>query len=62
MADEESHGFGRGVLGRHDQVAFVLSVLVIYNDDDLPGCDRCDRICDWCRGHGQDLSVEPSSL
>ena len=41
---------GRGELGRHDEVALVLAVLVVDHDDDLaPGdgghglLDRCER-------------------
>ena len=36
VPDEERHLLGRGVLGGHDQVAFVLPVLVVDDDDDPP--------------------------
>ena len=39
MADEERDRLGRRELGGHDQVAFVLSVLVVDDNDDLAALD-----------------------
>ncbi len=36
MADHEGNGLGSGPLRRHDQVAFVLTILVIDDDDHAP--------------------------
>ena len=33
VLEEERHGLGRDVLGRHDEVALVLAVLVVDHDD-----------------------------
>ena len=42
----EVDGLGRDLLGRHAQVAFVLPVLVIHEDDHLAGLDVGDRVFD----------------
>ncbi len=38
-------------LGGHDQVAFVLAVLVVDHDDDLTSPDGGDRVFDRCERH-----------
>ena len=38
VGQEEGDLLGRGGLGRHDQVALVLAVLVVDDDDDLAPC------------------------
>ena len=39
VADHERHQFRRGLLGREDQVALVLAVLVVDDDDGFPRRD-----------------------
>ena len=39
----EVDGLRRGVFGGEDQIAFVLAILVIHEDDGLTGADLCDR-------------------
>ena len=46
VTDEERDRLGRGRIGGHDQVAFVLAVLVVGDDDDLAAGDRRDRVLD----------------
>ncbi len=46
VTDEKGDGLGGGVLGRHDEVALVLAVLVVDDDDDLTATDRCDGVGD----------------
>ena len=43
MADHERDLLGRGGRGRHDQVALVLAIVVVDDDDHLAGADRLDR-------------------
>jgi hypothetical protein len=43
---EEGDRLGRRRVGGHDQVAFVLAVLVVGDDDDLTAGDRGDRVLD----------------
>ena len=54
LADEPDH-FRRACLGREREVAFVLAVLVIDDDDHSTGCDLGDRLVDGAerrlRGH-----------
>jgi hypothetical protein len=40
VANEEGDLVRCGELSRHDQVAFVLAVLVVHHDDDLAGRNR----------------------
>ena len=46
VAHEEGDLLGRGVLGRHDQVTLVLTVLVVDDDHDLPSPNGRDGILD----------------
>src|SRR5690606_19489270 len=57
VVEEEGDGLGRGELGRHDEVALVLAVLVVDDDDDLAAPDGGDGVLDLGVGH-QDSSVE----
>ena len=43
VANHERHQFGRGFLGREDQVTLVLAILVVDDDDGLARCDVGDR-------------------
>jgi hypothetical protein len=49
--DEEGDLRRRGELGRHDEVALVLPVLVVDDDDDLPAADGGDGLLDGGEGH-----------
>jgi hypothetical protein len=44
VGEEEGDLLGRDRIGGHDQVAFVLAVLVVHYDDDLTAPDRPDGI------------------
>ena len=46
---EERHHLRGGVLGRHDEVALVLAVLVVDDDDHPAGGDGGDRLRRWLR-------------
>ena len=46
MADDERHLLRRGVDRSDDQIALVLAVVVIGDDDDLAGGERVDRLAD----------------
>ena len=53
MADDEGHFFGRAERGGEDEVAFILAVVVIGDDDDLAAPDRLDGLGD---GMGQGMA------
>ena len=44
--EEEGDLLGRGELGRHDEVALVLAVLVVDDDHDLAPADGGDGVLD----------------
>ena len=46
VAHVERDLLGRGELGRHDEVALVLAILVVDHDDDLAARDGGDRLVD----------------
>ena len=48
---EERDLLRRDELGRHDEVALVLTVLVVDDDHDLAAADRRDRILDLGESH-----------
>ena len=52
VADHERHLLGRHLLGRDDEVALVLAVLVVDDDDELAARDRVDGSFDRVEGHG----------
>jgi hypothetical protein len=49
VGDHVVDGRGIGELRRHDEVSFVLPVLVVHHDDELTACDG---------GHGRRSVVE----
>src|ERR687894_752721 len=51
VVQEEGDGLGRGGLGRHDEVALVLAVLVVDDDHDLTAADGGDGVLDLGEGH-----------
>ena len=56
VADHERDQFGRGLLGGEDQVALVLAVLVVDDDDRLARRDVGDRALDAVQPrHGRSL-------
>ena len=55
VADHERHLLRRHLLGRDDQVAFVLAILVVDDDDELAAPDGIDRSFDLFKGHGCSL-------
>ena len=60
VVEEERDLVGRRRLGRHDQVALVLAVLVVDDDDDLATTDRLDRVLDpWRAASVVRLRVRP---
>src|SRR5690606_3294937 len=60
VVEEEGDGLRRGVLGRHDEIAFVLAVLVVDDHDDLPAADGRDGVFDGCEGHCSPSGGGPS--
>ena len=52
VADHERHLLGRHLLGRDDEVAFVLAIFVVDHDDELAAFDGVDRCFDLVEGHG----------
>ena len=46
VVEEERDLLGGDVLGRHDQVALVLAVLVVDHDEDLAAGERLERLVD----------------
>ena len=57
---EEGHTFGRDVLGGHDEVAFVLAILVIDHDDHPATAQLCQRLFDSSQGHQTSTSMRIS--
>ena len=56
MTNKERDVLGSSCLGRHDEVALVLTVLIIYNHDDLAPSHSCNGVLN--RGkHGVFLSL-----
>ena len=51
VVEEERHLLGGGELGRHDEVALVLAVLVVDHDEDLAAGERRDGVLDPSEGH-----------
>ncbi len=51
MADDERHLLRRGVDRGEDQIALVLAIVVVGDDDDLAGGERIDRLADTGLGH-----------
>src|SRR5438270_13907061 len=46
MADDERHLLRRGVNRGDDQIAFVLAVVIVGNDDDLAAGESVDGFAD----------------
>ena len=46
VAHKKRDRFRRDLLGRHDQVALVLAILVVHQDHDLAGLDARDDVLD----------------
>ena len=44
FARHEVHVLGRAALGRHDEVALVLWILVVHDDDHLPRADGAEGL------------------
>ncbi len=55
MADNERHLFRRRVHRGEDQIALVLAVVIVGDDDDLAGGERLDRLADTGLGQGRPL-------
>ena len=65
VAHEERDLLRRGELGRHDEVALVLAVLVVDDDDDLAPSDGGDGVLDRSEqcaalGHDSVLASAPA--
>ena len=52
IADDEGHLVWRRMDGGEDQVALVLAVIIISDDDDLPAGECVDDRRDTGLGHG----------
>jgi len=55
VRDHEVHDFRRHLFGRTDEIAFILAVLGIHNDDDPPGGNGLDRGFDTGKTMGHDF-------
>ena len=53
VADHEGDLLRLRLLGGHDQVALVLAILVVDDDDQLAGGEGGDGIFDAVEGHGR---------
>jgi len=53
MADHERHLLGRDILGGDDEITFILAVLGVENDDELPRAEGLDRGLDRVEALGQ---------
>ena len=51
VVEEEGDLLGRGVLGRHDEVALVLAIGVVDHDHHLALADGGDGVLDVGEGH-----------
>src|SRR5581483_297345 len=51
VVEEERDLLGRDELRRHDEIAFVLAVLVVDDHDDLTATDGGHRVFDRCEPH-----------
>ena len=52
FAHHEVHVFGPHLLGGHDQIAFVLAILVVDDDDHAPGADFFEDFRNRRKAHG----------
>ena len=52
LADHEGHGLGRHELGGHDQVALVLSGLIIGEHDHAAGAELVEDLGDGAEAFG----------
>ena len=59
VADDEGDLLGRRVYRREDQVAFVLTVVVVGHDDDFASGEGGDGLPDTGLGHGFALPTTP---
>ena len=60
-ADRPGDPLGRGELGREDDVALVLAVLIVGDDDGPPGAQRLEGFGDRGKAHREPPSVEAAS-
>src|ERR1043166_5161555 len=60
VADDERHLLGRAHRGRHEQVAFVLPVVVVGDDDDLAGLEGGDDRFDEMVGIRRHSRLSPA--
>src|SRR5208282_4655563 len=58
----EIDGFRRDLFRRHRQVAFVLAVLVVHEDDHPPMPNILDRFIDRCEGSSVFCHFSPRTL
>jgi hypothetical protein len=60
MFGHEIDGLGRYVLGGNDEVAFILAIFVIDEDDEFPLLDVPDCVFDAMKRSGHDFNVKCS--
>jgi hypothetical protein len=57
VADHERDGLRRRTLGGHDEVAFVLAILIVHDDDHAPGSQVLEDLLDGIQaGQGRALT------
>ena len=57
MFGHEIDGLGRHVLRGHDEIAFILTIFVIDEDDELPLLDVPNCLFDAVKGSGHRISI-----
>jgi hypothetical protein len=57
MFGHEVDGLGRHVLSGNDEIAFILAVFVIDEDDEFPRLDVPDCVFDAVKGRSHNFNV-----
>jgi hypothetical protein len=60
MFGHEVDGLGRHVLGSNDEIAFILAIFVIDEDDEFPLFDVPNRVFNAVKGRSHYFNVECS--
>ena len=56
-ASEEVDEFRRDEFGRHHEIAFVLPILVVDENDDAAGLEILDDVGNGCEAHREIIAV-----
>jgi hypothetical protein len=58
MFGHEVDGLGRHVLGGNDEIAFILAIFVIHEDDEFPILDVPNCVFDAVKGRSHNFNVQ----